>query len=143
MHNIYSFEGERYFFDVIAQPKGGKQTFEIRATCVDSGASATVTNLPYVMEQILDGAKVEERFKQPTWIVTAAEAKEFSTHSVALFSQQDKLELMEDAMNDDRAGGKWVNEEDFMEEEFDLDDDDDEEEWEDLEPEDNEQLDHY
>ncbi|MBS1536957.1 MAG: hypothetical protein JST20_04345 [Bacteroidetes bacterium] len=142
MHSIQSFEGERYYFDVVAQTKGGKQTFEIRSTCVDSGASAIVTNVKEVMNVVLDGAKPDPRFLEPTWVVTGKEAEEFFDHTVSIFSDEEKLKLMEDAMNDDRTNGKWTNEEDFIGDDLAFDDEEDDE-WGDLEPDDSEITDDF
>lgn len=144
MHSIQSFEGERYYFDVVAQTKGGKQTFEIRATCVDSGASSVVTNVKDVMNTVLDGAKPEPRFNEQIWNVSNKEAEEFFNHTVAVFSDEEKLKLMEDAMNDDRLSGKWIDEEDFIAEDLAFDDDDeDDDNWEDMEPDDSELTETY
>mgnify|MGYP001271238816 CR=1 FL=1 len=142
MHSIQSFEGERYYFDIVAQTKSGKQTFEIRSTCVDSGASAIVTNVKEVMNAVLDGIKPEPRFLEATWQLTPKEAEEFFDHAVGIFSDEEKLKLMEDAMNDDRTNGKWTNEEDFIGEELAFEDDEDDD-WEDYEPDESEITDDF
>jgi hypothetical protein len=127
MQRIESFEGERYFFDVILQSSKGNTTFEVRSTCADSGASATVTAVKELAERLLENTKnnKEARFKETVWNVSETEGKELFDHATGLFAGEDFLTGMEDAMNDDRASGKWSNEEDFAED-LGFDEEDDE-----------------
>ncbi|GAB1430638.1 hypothetical protein MASR2M18_14710 [Ignavibacteria bacterium] len=127
MQRIESFEGERYFFDVILQSNKGKTTFEIRSTCADTGASSVVTSVKELAESILENTsnRNETRYKSPVWEISEVEGKELFDHATGLFANQDFLEKMEDAMNDDRASGSWSDEDDFAEE-YGFDDGDDE-----------------
>lgn len=127
MQRIESFEGERYFFDVILQSNKGKTTFEIRSTCADTGASSVVTSVKELAGRILENIANRDgaQYKLPVWEVSETESKELFDHAAGLFADQSFLEKMEDAMNDDRASGSWSNEDDFAEE-YGFDDGDDE-----------------
>ncbi len=127
MQNIKSFEGERYYFDVILQSNKGKTTFEIRSTCADTGASATVTSVKELADRVLENTKKRKdpRYTLSVWQVSDTEGKELFEHTTGLFADNDFIEKMEDAMNDDRASGKWRDEDDFAEE-YGFDEDDEE-----------------
>lgn len=124
MQRIESFEGERYFFDIILQSNKGKTTFEVRSTCADTGATAVVTAVKELAARLLENTKKKNdpRYKESVWEVSEIEGKELFEHAVALFNHEEIFAEMEDAMNDDRASGKWKEEDEFVEE-FGIDDD--------------------
>ena len=105
---IRKFKGDRYSFEVEAEPFHDQFYFSITTIHKKSRRSSCINTLNQILSEFEIGER-DPRQEQSDWLLTKGELLRFRNRARSLFTRRSSIVFMESALDEDRSCGEWEN----------------------------------